>query len=63
MYKTIPKYALLREQGPDHEKTFEVVMTIGDRLRTSGTGKSKKEAEQAAAREALKTLLDNGKNE
>ena len=47
-------YTDVRETGPDHNKTFTVsVSNFGKRLGT-GTGHSKKEAEQNAAREALK---------
>ncbi len=49
----IPSYVVAREYGPDHEKTFEVELTIRGRLLGVGSGKSKKEAEQAAARQVL----------
>jgi ribonuclease III len=51
-YKAIPIYEVMEEIGPDHDKTFRVGMTVGD-LKTEGTGKSKKTAEQDAARRAL----------
>lgn len=56
MFKTIPKYSLMDEYGPDHDKTFVVQLGIANRIRTSGMGKSKKEAEQEAARRALEEL-------
>lgn len=56
LFKTIPKYSLLDEYGPDHDKTFVVELGIANRIRTSGMGKSKKEAEQEAARRALEEL-------
>jgi ribonuclease III len=52
-FDTLPKYHVLGEWGPDHEKVFEVELIIlGDKA-GGGRGKSKKEAEQEAAREAL----------
>lgn len=56
IFKTIPKYSLIDERGPDHDKTFVVQLAISNRILTTGTGKSKKEAEQAAARRALQEL-------
>ena len=54
-------YRVRSESGPDHNKTFEVeVWHQGQKLSLSA-GFSKKEAEQAAARLALETLLQTGK--
>lgn len=54
---TLPEY-LVTEEGPDHEKRFTAVARIaGDTLGT-GRGRSKKEAEQAAAREAYAVLAE-----
>lgn len=47
------RYELLSETGPDHDKTFYVRVTIDDNVLGEGSGKSKKEAEQNAARHAL----------
>ncbi len=52
-YKTLPKYHLVKETGPDHDKTFRVALTLNGQLLAEGEGKSKKEAEQMAAKEAL----------
>ncbi len=49
----IPSYKVVAEHGPDHEKVFEVEVTIQSRPRGRGEGRNKKEAEQAAARESL----------
>lgn len=49
-------YKLLSESGPDHEKHFVCSVFIDDKERAKGSGPSKKEAEQDAARKALKTL-------
>ncbi len=55
-YHTIPRYRLVRESGPDHSKTFEVNLFIGNEQFSSGVGSSKKAAEQDAARAALEKL-------
>jgi ribonuclease-3 len=55
-YKVPPSYTLRRSFGPDHAKTFEIDVSVDQELLGSGAGKSKKEAEQAAARNALKKL-------
>ena len=52
-FKTVPQYRVVRESGPDHDKTFEACLTVGNFLKACGMGKSKKAAEQAAARQAL----------
>jgi ribonuclease-3 len=52
----VPSYIVVRESGPDHEKTFEVELVIRGRLQGVGVGKSKKEAEQAAARQVLEAF-------
>lgn len=54
--KATPRYALVREVGPDHEKIFEVNLLIGGKVHGTGSGRSKKEAEQAAAKDALARL-------
>ncbi|MGD0837976.1 MAG: putative dsRNA-binding protein, partial [Polyangia bacterium] len=51
-----PSYVVLSEQGPDHAKTFEVAISIGDREYARAFGRSKKEAQQNAAELALTTL-------
>jgi ribonuclease-3 len=52
----IPRYEVTREWGPDHAKQFEVAVRIGERVAATGVGLSKREAEQAAASEALAGL-------
>ncbi|MFO1463636.1 MAG: ribonuclease III [bacterium] len=56
LFKTVPKYKLVKESGPDHDKTFEINLLIRGELMGVGIGKSKKNAEQAAAKEALEAL-------
>ena len=48
-----PEYILLDEQGPDHSKCFEIGIRLDGRDFPSAWGRSKKEAEQAAAKQAL----------
>ena len=55
-YKSPPVYTLLSESGPDHDKTFTSQVSLNGRPIGSGSGRTKKEAEQAAARAALKEL-------
>lgn len=46
-------YVLVGESGPDHDKVFEVEVHLNSNVIGKGKGKSKKSAEQAAAKEAL----------
>ncbi len=55
-FKTIPKYRLVQENGPPHDRRFLVELTHRGQILAKGWGKSKKEAEQCAAREALLKL-------
>jgi len=55
-FKVAPTYHLLEETGPGHEKFFRVELRLTDRPLAQGEGPSKKEAEQAAARQALALL-------
>ncbi|MGH7233326.1 MAG: ribonuclease III [Nitrospiraceae bacterium] len=52
-FDTLPHYVIVRESGPDHQKIFEVQILIRGDVRGVGVGKSKKEAEQMAAKQAL----------
>jgi ribonuclease III len=61
-YKTRPEYLLLGDSGPAHDKTFRVALQIQGRIVAEGEGKSKKEAEQQAAREALICLTSDRAN-
>jgi ribonuclease III len=55
-YKTLPEYRLVKEYGPAHNKTFHIALSLKDEILAEGRGKSKKEAEQVAARKALACL-------
>lgn len=59
-YKATPKYMVVSEEGPDHQKHFEVAVSFGGVVRGRGEGKNKKSAEQDAAYRALlnEGLLD-----
>ncbi len=53
-----PIYVVLEEVGPDHEKSFLVAAQIGKQRYPASWGKTKKEAEQLAADDALKVILE-----
>jgi ribonuclease III len=48
-----PRYRVVAESGPSHERTFEVEVMLGDWVAGRGSGHSKREAERAAATSAL----------
>jgi len=52
-----PRYHIVREEGPDHDRTFTVDVMLNNVRHGRGTGKNKKDAEQAAASEALEKLV------
>jgi len=54
--KKTPHYEVVQEDGPDHMKSFEVEVIVGDVSLGRGAGKSKKMAEQEAARLALEEI-------
>ncbi len=47
------EYRVLEQKGPDHSKTYTIGVYLENELLGTGTGKNKKEAQQAAAKEAL----------
>jgi ribonuclease III len=55
-FQTLPDYRVIEETGPDHEKLFEIGVYHDKELLGVGKGHSKKDAQQMAARNALKTL-------
>jgi ribonuclease-3 len=55
--RALPEYRL-EERGPDHEKEFTATVFLGGTSQGTGTGRSKKEAEQQAAREAYARLIE-----
>ena len=52
---SMPHYKVVREEGPDHDKTFWISVKVFD-VESDGQGKNKKMAEQDAARKALEIL-------
>jgi ribonuclease-3 len=61
-FKARPEYALVSESGPAHDRTFRVAIYLQGRLLAEGEGRSKKEAEQKAAREAFHCLTREQEN-
>lgn len=56
IFEFTPKYELLSEEGPDHNKIFTMRIVIKNDTYGQGKGKSKQEAEQNAAAEAIKKI-------
>ncbi len=55
-FKSPPVYDTVKATGPDHDKTFSVTVRLGRQTLGTGQGKSKKQAQQAAAADALERL-------
>lgn len=60
LHRETPKYKVIGELGPDHDKYFEVMVTISGKVYAQEGGRSKKEAEQHAAEAALFALEGEG---
>ena len=58
-HQEMPVYNVIHESGPDHNKTFRVMLKVG-KTQAEGEGKSKKAAEQDAARKGLELLKSDG---
>lgn len=56
LFKAAPEYRLTRESGPPHERVFEVEAVVGGEVLGRGKAGKKKDAEQAAAKEALSII-------
>ncbi len=56
LFKQAPSYEVVKESGPEHAKVFWVVVKLGEEELARGRGRSKKAAEQEAARKAIKIL-------
>jgi len=59
IYGTTPTYTLIGSSGPDHDKVFEVAVLLNNKEISKAKGKSKKEAQQDAAKIALKRLKED----
>ena len=57
-WKKTPCYQLIKAVGPDHDKEFEVEVRLQERILAVAKGKSKKEAEQNAARQAILVVTE-----
>lgn len=55
-YKVTPIYNLVEQKGPEHKRTFRVEVLIRSKKLSEGSGKSKKEAEENAAKKALEKI-------
>jgi ribonuclease-3 len=58
-----PQYQVLSEEGPGHRRVFAVEVLIGSEAHGRGRGRSKKSAEQSAARAALRSLESEGRED
>lgn len=54
--RQVPQYEVVSERGPEHEKVFEIVVSVDGRTLARATGHSKKDAEQQAAERAIQSL-------
>lgn len=57
---TTPRYVVKEAAGPDHDRTFIVRVLVGEECLGEGIGRSKKEAEQGAAKAGLEKLSTDG---
>lgn len=55
-YKLTPTYKVVKEQGPDHDKSFTVELKVGNKTMAKGTGLSKQKAEELAAQKGIDKL-------
>jgi ribonuclease-3 len=55
-FRLVPRYEVLQETGPDHDKMFLIEVRLGDKGLAQGRGRSKKQAAQEAAKKALEAL-------
>jgi ribonuclease-3 len=58
-----PVYRVLEEVGPDHDKIFTLGVFVGDKLMGQGTGPSKQQAQQQAARTAIENYRERSKTD
>ena len=55
-FRSVPRYEVEKVSGPDHQRIFQVIINFNGQALQRGSGRSKKEAEQDAARKALDIL-------
>lgn len=51
------EYKIIKESGPDHDKTFEAEVCLNGKILATGKGKSKKEAEMQSAKKAIESYI------
>ena len=62
IFQALPEYEIIQESGPPHDRVFEVEVSFAGEVLGSGTGRSKREASQVAARAAHKIFYQRGEN-
>ncbi len=55
-YKVTPVYKVIKEHGPDHDKSFTVALKVGNKVMAKGSGLSKQKAEEEAAQKGIDIL-------
>ena len=60
-FQQTPTYHVVNDSGPDHNKIFEIAVIVNEKEWGRGAGQSKKEAQQAAAANAMARLMDQDK--
>lgn len=60
LFHAPPSYGLVSESGPDHDKCFVTEIALGGKFLGKGKGKTKKQSEQEAAKQALRELQQTG---
>ena len=60
LFRAPPNYRVISESGPDHDKHFVTEITIGVKSLGRGAGKTKKQSEQEATKQALRELQQRG---
>ncbi len=61
IHKSTPEYEVIKEEGPDHDKTFTVVVKINDKVIGEGVGSSKQRAEEQAAKVGVEYIENHNK--
>ncbi|MDH7476542.1 MAG: ribonuclease III [Microgenomates group bacterium] len=60
-FKRLPEYKIIEEKGPEHKKNFFVAVYLNGRQLATGSGHSKKEAEETAAKKAIERIISQKK--
>lgn len=61
-YQMLPEYVIVKEVGPDHNKEFDCIVKINGKTVGHGKGKTKKQAQQQAAKQALENIRNQINN-